>query len=217
MIKYLQAKLKLFYELSLKSGTNIFILILRNRMFSLHGLDILINGKSKIYNLSNLKSNHHLQIGINDVRFLTSDRKVLLRINGKLHFEGDITIENGCRIDVFENALTTLRGGFINADTKIIVRHGLTIGKDFTIGWSCTIVDDDFHSIDYPQRKVRDPAIVIGDHVLIANNVIILKGTHIADGCVVAAGSMVSGRFDTANCLIGGNPAKVIKHDVVWK
>ena len=38
----------------------------------------------------------------------------------------------------------------------------------------------------------------------------ILKGTQLGDGCVVGAGAVVSGKFEE-NCVIAGNPAKVIR------
>ena len=41
-------------------------------------------------------------------------------------------------------------------------------------------------------------------------NSIILKGTTIGNNCVVGAGSVVHGTFGD-NCVIAGNPAKVIK------
>ena len=36
------------------------------------------------------------------------------------------------------------------------------------------------------------------------------KGTVLGDGCVVGAGAVVAGKFED-NCVIAGNPAKVIK------
>ena len=37
-----------------------------------------------------------------------------------------------------------------------------------------------------------------------------MQGTVLGDNCVVGAGAVVSGRFED-NCIIAGNPAKVIK------
>ena len=42
---------------------------------------------------------------------------------------------------------------------------------------------------------------------------IILPGTYLDDGCYVAAGSVVKGRFGK-DCLIAGNPAIVKKYIV---
>ena len=56
-----------------------------------------------------------------------------------------------------------------------------------------------------PSREIR-----IGKNCFIGCNSIILKGTVIGDGCVVGAGAVVCGKFGE-NCVIAGNPAKVIK------
>lgn len=41
-------------------------------------------------------------------------------------------------------------------------------------------------------------------------NLIILKGTKIGNNVVVGAGSVVNGSFPD-NCIIAGNPAKIVK------
>lgn len=49
-----------------------------------------------------------------------------------------------------------------------------------------------------------------GKNCFIGCNSLILKGTIIEEETVVGAGSVVSGMFPK-NCVIAGNPAKVIK------
>jgi maltose O-acetyltransferase len=46
--------------------------------------------------------------------------------------------------------------------------------------------------------------------VWIGDRVLILKGSEIGEGCVVAAGAVVSGKFPP-DVLIGGVPAKIIR------
>ena len=59
-------------------------------------------------------------------------------------------------------------------------------------------------------ETIPSKEIFIGDNCFIGCNTIILKGTVLGDGCVVGAGAVVSGRFEN-NCVIAGNPAKVIR------
>lgn len=96
--------------------------------------------------------------------------------------------------------------------------HGtnIRIGDNVMVGANTKIIDHDFHSLDYVERRknamdheVSRP-VSIGDDVFIGCNCIVLKGTHIGNRCIVGAGSVVSGSFDD-DCLIAGNPAKVIK------
>lgn len=57
--------------------------------------------------------------------------------------------------------------------------------------------------------------IVIGDHVWIGMNVIVLKGVTIGEGAVVSAGSVVT-KDVPPHSLVAGVPAKVVKTDVEW-
>ena len=54
--------------------------------------------------------------------------------------------------------------------------------------------------------------IEIGDDVWLGANSIILKGAHIGDGCIVAAGAVVTKGSYRPGSIIAGNPARVVKH-----
>ena len=53
--------------------------------------------------------------------------------------------------------------------------------------------------------------IIIGDDVWIGENAVILSGTNIGQGAVIAAGAVVSGTVP-AYSIVGGVPAKLIKY-----
>jgi acetyltransferase-like isoleucine patch superfamily enzyme len=59
-----------------------------------------------------------------------------------------------------------------------------------------------------PSAQVFGP-IEVGDDCFIGENALLLPGTVIGRGCIVAAGAVVRGRF-AENSLIAGNPAKVV-------
>ena len=92
----------------------------------------------------------------------------------------------------------------------------IKIGPQCLIGANVKIVDNDFHPVDPIARinsdnsQIKHAPVIIGDNVFIGMNSIILKGTIIGNNCVVGAGSVVHGTFED-NCVIAGNPAKVIK------
>lgn len=98
----------------------------------------------------------------------------------------------------------------------IYARNSITIGDNTNIGGNVKILDNDFHPIEVEARLVDDKSkignkpISIGKNCFIGCNSIILKGTVLGDGCVVGAGAVVCGKFED-NCVIAGNPAKVIK------
>lgn len=105
----------------------------------------------------------------------------------------------------------------------IYARKGIEIGDNTAIGGNVKILDNDFHPIEVEERVklLADPnggdsdliparPISIGKNCFIGCNAIILKGTVLGDGCVVGAGAVVAGKFED-NCVIAGNPARVIR------
>ena len=108
--------------------------------------------------------------------------------------------------------------GFGISGSTIYAMSSIKIGENATIGANCKIIDSDFHPLDPDQRRLnlneehtaRSP-IIIGDNCFIGMNSIILKGTEIGNNVVVGAGSVVHGKIPD-NCIVGGNPAKVIRY-----
>lgn len=77
----------------------------------------------------------------------------------------------------------------------------------------------DYHGIYNLQGKRINPDkdILIGKYVWIGLGAKILKGTEIADGCVVGANTMLSGLYRQENVLIVGNPARIKKEQIFWE
>ena len=95
----------------------------------------------------------------------------------------------------------------------------IILGKDCMLSSGIEIRTGDSHSIVDNEGERINPSkeIVVGNHVWIGTRAMLLKGSRIADDCIVGAGSMVTGSFDEAGCALAGNPAKVLRKDVSWK
>jgi len=92
------------------------------------------------------------------------------------------------------------------------------------IGANCTITDTDSHSIFYKERhpdyfnintvnfkeQVKTKQIIIEEDVFIGMHSLVLKGSHIGKGSVIAAGSIVTG-YIPEGVIAAGQPARVIK------
>lgn len=91
---------------------------------------------------------------------------------------------------------------------------GLEIGDDCIVGqyFSCHPENHNYEDIDTPIRLqgVNRKGIIIGKNCWIGSKVTILDGVNIGDGCILAAGSVVTKSFP-ANSIIGGVPAKILK------
>ena len=91
----------------------------------------------------------------------------------------------------------------------------LTIGNYFHSGEDILIITQN-HNYRNPELLPYDHGIVgrdvvIGSYVWVGSRVVILPGAELADGCVVQAGAVVSGKFP-ANAVVGGNPACVLRY-----
>ncbi|MBO1090070.1 acyltransferase [Enterococcus hirae] len=98
----------------------------------------------------------------------------------------------------------------------IVAAGGLTIGKDVMIGPEVMIFTQN-HAITLIEEKLIEGEVItkkvtIGDDVWIGARAIILPGTKIGKGTVVAAGAVLPGKTYPENVVLGGSPAKVIKY-----
>ncbi len=99
--------------------------------------------------------------------------------------------------------------------TLIHARNHVLIGKKCLFGPGTIILDNDSHntSVDPEIRRsgpVNESPVVIGNNVWVGMRSIIMKGVHIGDNSIIAAGSIVT-KDVPSNQLFGGNPAKFIK------
>lgn len=142
-----------------------------------------------------------------------------LGINSILEIAGDFIIGNGVRLAVNDGAVLYFggknieSGSGITADSIIMCYKRIKIGKDFLCAWGVFITDSDWHSIGC-QNHQED--VIIGNHVWIANNSSVLKGSIIGDNSIVASQSKVVNKLYPPNSMLAGSPAKVVKSDISW-
>lgn len=139
--------------------------------------------------------------------------------SSELNLESDnFTMCEGSSIILHKGAKLLLEGkGYINERTIIECADRIEIGKETIISSDVRISDTDVHTyIHTTEEKVSISPIVIGRHVWIGRSAIILKGVHIGDNAIVAAGAVVTSDVPP-NALVAGVPAKVVRTDVNWK
>lgn len=89
-------------------------------------------------------------------------------------------------------------------DAKIIIGKGTWIAKNVGIITS----NHDIMDLD---KHLPGKDIIIGERCWIGMNSVILPGVILGSGTVVGAGSIVTHSFTQGDCVIAGNPAKIIK------
>ena len=99
---------------------------------------------------------------------------------------------------------------FVNHGCYFMDNGGITIGDNVFIGPFCG-----FYTATHPMQAAernrgleRALPIVVGDNCWFGANASILQGVTIGNGCVIAAGSVVT-RDVPDNCLVAGVPATV--------
>ena len=147
--------------------------------------------------------------------------------NGDVEFGNGFIINTGIksgidgsqsRIHVTKNAKLHVGKMSGMTNTTIQCHQEIIIGDHVNIGAGCLIMDSNFHSTDWRDRLDRkrdinnhlNAPVHIGDVVFIGARSIICKGVTIGNHSMIAAGSVVT-KDIPADCIAGGNPAKVIK------
>ncbi|NQQ32731.1 acyltransferase [Streptococcus suis] len=100
---------------------------------------------------------------------------------------------------------------FINHNCSITCVEEITIGDFCNIANNVVIVDHD-HRLgkNGVEDGLEGTPVHIGNNVWIAANTVILRGSTIGDGAVIAAGAVVKGKIP-AREVWGGVPARKIK------
>jgi acetyltransferase-like isoleucine patch superfamily enzyme len=103
----------------------------------------------------------------------------------------------------------------ISARAYFAGQGGITIGDDVIMGPNVQIFSEN-HEFSNPNLTIKEQgvtkqAVVIGNNCWLGGGTTILAGVIIGDGCVVAAGSVVSKSFPP-NSVIAGIPAKLVKN-----
>lgn len=95
-------------------------------------------------------------------------------------------------------------GNFIEAT------NGISIGNYTNIGPNVGILSANHDLVDN-SKHTKAPPISIGSFCWIGMNAVILPGVELGDFTIVGAGAIVTKSFPQGYCVLGGNPATIIK------
>ena len=102
---------------------------------------------------------------------------------------------------------------FISAGAWLDNRSGkVIIGNHVSITKGAKILSHDATSWRLKKDKPEPEKVVtrLDDHVFIGMNAVVLAGVHIRENSVIGAGAVVS-KDVPPNCVVVGNPMKIIK------
>lgn len=138
-------------------------------------------------------------------------------IRGRRSIDGAIGLTTGrfCRFDL-EGSKKTLYIGIkceMGDMTHIVAHEKVEIGNNVLIASKC-FISDTSHGVykgenqDRPEtppneRKLVTKPVKIGNNVWIGENVVILAGSEIGDGCIIGANSVVSKDIPEESIVVG--------------
>jgi acetyltransferase-like isoleucine patch superfamily enzyme len=148
-----------------------------------------------------------------------------VRLYGRIYFRagGDVEFGDGVSlvgtlvpIEIVSHEGSHISIGehtFINYGASITAYREVRIGRHCLLGHHLRIIDRNEYGIE--QREIAPPAapVLIEDHVWIGAHVIILPGVRIGRNSAIGAGSVVT-KDVPPNCLVVGNPARVLRQTI---
>ncbi|MCI9077486.1 MAG: acyltransferase [Lachnospiraceae bacterium] len=86
----------------------------------------------------------------------------------------------------------------------------ITIGKGVYIACNVGIITANHKTSDLDSHEDAKN-VIIGDYSWIGMNSVILPGVILGPHTIVGAGSVVTHSFIEGNCVVAGNPAKIVR------
>lgn len=162
---------------------------------------------------------NHVILGASHVResgiaLLGSDNRVRIGAGGSYQSMSILCEDSGNDVRIGD-------GTEVAGATELITmeRTRIVIGDRCLFSGRIHLRTGDSHSVvDLEGRRVNPSRdIVIGNHVWLGLDVTVLKGVSVGDSCVLGASAVVTKRFDRSNCVIAGNPARVVREGIDWR
>ena len=191
-----------------------------------------VNLKMKIKEYFRKESEKHYLIKGVDNKILLKNPKTMKRFHIEIYGNGNIvdvrtkeyfvaTIYIGTSDCPVENCRVIIEDGATAGGVMMRILENnseVTIGQEALFSYNIEMYCSDTHSIFNEQGELINYGkfINIGPQVWVGAGVSICKNTEIAAGCVVGTKAVVSGKFAEQNCVLAGNPARVVKQNIKW-
>ena len=180
------------------------------KLSDFHTSTVIFYGHDNIFEVGD-----NIRIHNSSFYFSGNHNKVFIGNNGWI---------NGLHLIIEGDSNTIIIGDgiFIYGNTRIYCVQGSRV----TIEAGCMLSDQieirttDNHSIidmSSGQRINYEEDVVLHKHVWLGMHVIVLKGTEIAEGCIVGAGTVCTKKYMLPHAVIAGNPGKIVRENVDWK
>jgi len=167
-------------------------------------------GLNNDINIKNTKKKNKLMLSIYGNNKVTIDTEEYF--NANIVIGTNDSPVNNCSVFVSKN--TTSNGIYV---ILMEDNSSLYIGEDTMFSDDIKIMCSDTYTIINSDNSINiGKKVTIGNHVWVGTNVRIGKNVEIPDNCIIGMGSVVCKKFYEKNCIIAGNPARVVKKEINW-
>ena len=169
--------------------------------------------------LNDVKFGHNVQ-AMKSIPSLVINKRA-----GRVHLGNNVTFNSygdqswycKCKVWVLDGADLIIGDNVGMNGVLLFASNKIVIGNYVKIGGGTRISDSNHHSLDFMSRRdastdriCKSAPIVIEDDAFIGANCYIGKGVTIGARSIIAAGSVVV-KDVPADCVVGGNPCRVIR------
>lgn len=149
------------------------------------------------------------------VRFRSTGGGLLYLSSNKHPYRLDLTIWN-------DSTMAFGKDCYLNGCLHAIAseRQSIIVGDDCLMSfgiWMRTADPHLLYSCDTHKRINGSESIFIGDHVWLGQDSMILKGSRIGSGSILAAKALLSGKNVPSNQCWGGVPARMVSNNVFYR
>lgn len=159
-----------------------------------------------------------IRLGVKMVPIYPNNGIIFENNGGILIFKGSCVIGNNSAISIGKKARVEIGKEFVaSTSLKIISGHLIRFGQKVCIGWECTFMDTDFHTM----KKINGgytrgyAPIIIGNNNWFGTKCHILKRTETPDYCTISATTLLNKKYNyPPYTVLGGNPASEVANGV---
>ena len=121
---------------------------------------------------------------------------------------------DNCYVEIGNNVWFNGTEIFLHENNSKVI-----IGDKTMMALETSLFCSDFHAItDLSGKPINQGReIIIGEHCWLGKGAKIMKNVALANNTIVGACSLVCKSCSEENVILAGNPAKVVKRDVLWE
>lgn len=159
-----------------------------------------------------------LELGFNQYKHSKTETHLRMKENAVWNCKNGCMLFYDTVLEVHKNAVLDSNFFSMNGGSVIICAKHITIGEDAMLGRNIVIYDSDYHQVLDPAGKMKNfsKEVVVGAHVWLTNQIMVLKGVKIGDGALISPYTVVRKDVPAHSMIVNGALQKVISEDVSW-